>query len=184
MKILLTEQQLNSLKKDVGEISYIGNYDSGDAYHTLMYSNQQIQGKNSKPIKLKLQLPYRNKTYKINNAFITMLYQNTYDPILSCRFHINEWGINIDHILADKSIRGQEIGIKVYQQLGLSLDLPVCSGTQQNSYSRYGIWEKLMIKYPDKINVINTQTKEVIPFSTIDKNKIYSDLEHILQIKF
>ena len=132
-----------------------------------------------------LNLPYKNKTFEIPNEdhFILILYNNKDIPILGFEFKYSGNGsIEVLYIHGNKEIRGQEIGVKIYEELSKHIKAPIYSGEQQTPYSRFGIWKKLIDKYPDKVVPYDKWKFKDIPLTNIKLDDIYNNNNYLLKL--
>lgn len=62
-----------------------------------------------------------------------------------------EDGYSVISIHLSEEISGKELGIKTYLSLINVLNKPLYSGAQQTTFSKFGIWKKLINKFPDRV---------------------------------
>lgn len=134
------------------------------------------------PIDVHLDIPYKNVIYQPDEGSFVLFAYDKDNPVMMCEFNIESDSIEIQGIFADESIRGQEIGIKTYEQLIKNFKLPLISDSGQNQYSRFGIWEKLIKKYPDNITVVDDYGGEERPLKDIGIDNVYDDLRYRLKL--
>lgn len=182
MKIIITESQFGRISKEIGEIGYNPQreYPSKD----LIDIYAEDIPKYGKPLNIHLDIPYENVIYQPKNEeFILLAYHND-KPVMLCIFFIEKNSIEIEGIFANEVIRGQEIGIKTYEQIAKKFGLPISSGGSQTKYSRYGIWEKLIKKYPDNITVVDDYGGKERPLEDVGIDTVYSDVRYRLKLYF
>lgn len=180
MKVIITESQLKMLSKEIGEIGY--NPEQKYRYKNIIKSYADEIYSYGQPLNIHIDIPYKNDIYEPENGQFLLFAYDKDKPVLMCEFYMDSDGIEIGSIFADETIRGQEIGIKIYKQLVKTFNLPLISGGSQTANSRYGIWEKLIKKYPGKITVVDYYGGKERPLEDVGIDTVYSDVRYRLKL--
>jgi hypothetical protein len=157
MKIEITESQFNRLMS-VDEIGNMGR----ERWEFKPISLKQMKSENETQKNLykgRVDNIWKNKLnldglmdYAFGDDLIFDIYlhdnENILGQITLSKF---EDGYSIVDIHFSESISGKELGLKIYLSLIKILNSPLYSGNSQTSFSKFGIWNKLISRYSDKV---------------------------------
>jgi hypothetical protein len=157
MKIEITESQFNRLMS-VDEIGNMGR----ERWEFKPISLKQMKSENETQKNLykgRVDNIWKNKLnldglmdYAFGDDLIFEIYlhdnENILGQITLSKF---EDGYSIVDIHFSESISGKELGLKIYLSLIKILNSPLYSGNSQTSFSKFGIWNKLISRYSDKV---------------------------------
>jgi hypothetical protein len=157
MKIEITESQFNRLMS-VDEIGNMGR----KRWEFKPISLKQMKSENETQKNLykgKVNNIWKNKLnldglmdYAFGDSLLFNVYlhdnENILGQITLSKF---EDGYSVIDIHFSESISGKELGLKIYLSLIKILNSPLYSGDSQTSFSRLGIWDKLINRYPDRV---------------------------------
>jgi len=157
MKILLSESQFERLMS-VDEIGTMGSTRweatptslSDMLRHNL---NQKISSKDRMNFLWKNKLNIDGlKDYAFGDEYVIDIFlhdeEMIYGQIILEKFMD---GFAVVDIHVNKNFSGKEIGVKIYMSLIDILKSPLYSGASQTVFSKFGIWNKLMNRFPDRV---------------------------------
>lgn len=157
MKIMISESQLNHLM-GMDEVGTMGSkrWDfKSESLKNMMKSHhmdkQRSEGKLNYLWKNKLKLD-NLMDYAFGDDILINVYLHNGNMVLGqIILEKFEDGYSIVDIHISEELSGKEIGINIYLNLVKILNKPLYSGSSQTVFSKFGIWKKLMNRFPDRV---------------------------------
>lgn len=185
----LNEDNLNEIifSDSEGTNEKDNNYWLGQARVTLLQKYKGSINEIGKIKDLALDYPnlifnsYSNKYYLVllpkeieNSDEIENFDENKIQVVFSVKFEDFQDGIRVMNTVSNPNVRGQGLGLKIYQKLKEKYG-SIYSDTTQSSFSRFLIWMKLYDINPNSIKAFNTKTSEYFDVIKKGKQLLYDD---------
>jgi hypothetical protein len=186
-KIIISESQVKSLVEQLlepKEIMALPHMDSSAEQSAGYVQNLSKEfGKLNPDIHLNIGYPndyyFRVGSQYFDHSFLFYKNDKKTEIVLTIALKNIFDGFQIAHVYGTQEIRGQEIGVKIYEELSNTFKKPLFSGEAQTPNSRYGIWNKLLLKYPNRVVLFNTETNENIKINEKNTDMAYDDIHKV-----